>query len=339
MNVENKFARIMRNSGPARFFVPVGIILIVFGVILLGFKSDKYLETKGVVTSVTEGFYDEDDGQQYDVDFTYTVDGKEYEGTFSGVTDDYKEGDEIKVYYDPADPLKTSNGKMPPFIPPVMIALGAAAVVFGVFKTVKAFKKSRELDESAGEFPKAAFEGFKSAPGVTEYYYRFDGNGLKPGYILEDADRNVLYEGKMTKQALVGARPFEFVNHKNGITESHDVGHMVTQTYNEEVFSARSYFKFDGENVWDVIHNRGIRISTNLRSKFPNVIYEAAKDGAPFARIESTGMYVHEDDAAQHKINPPAGGMYYRVWTNTSDFDTLFLTVFAISETDQVVVE
>lgn len=42
------------------------------------------------------------------------------------------------------------------------------------------------------------FEGFKQAEGVTEYCCRHDGVTLKPGYILEDAARKVLYEGKMT---------------------------------------------------------------------------------------------------------------------------------------------
>ena len=32
MGFENRIARIMRNTGPARFFVPLGIILIVFGI-------------------------------------------------------------------------------------------------------------------------------------------------------------------------------------------------------------------------------------------------------------------------------------------------------------------
>lgn len=35
MVTENKFARIMRNTGPARFFVPMGIILIVVGILML----------------------------------------------------------------------------------------------------------------------------------------------------------------------------------------------------------------------------------------------------------------------------------------------------------------
>ncbi len=38
MAIENKLAKLMRNSGPARFFVPVGIILIVFGIFMSGIQ-------------------------------------------------------------------------------------------------------------------------------------------------------------------------------------------------------------------------------------------------------------------------------------------------------------
>ena len=35
----------------------------------------------------------------------------------------------------------------------------------------------------------------------------------------------------------------------------------------------------------------------------------------------------------------PAGRYYYRVRKNSEDLDTLFLTIFAVSETEQAVVE
>ena len=335
--MENKFARLMRNTGPARFFIPVGIILIVFGIILLGFKTDSYLETVGKVTSVTEDKNTED-ATVYDVHFTYTVDGKEYTSVFEDLTEKPTIGDNIKVYYNPEDPAQTTNSKLGGFFAPIMIGIGALALIFGVFKTVKAFQKSKELDQTA-KAPAVAFDGFKRSSGVTEYYCRHDGVTLKPGYILEDGARKVLFEGKMIKQALVGARAFEFIDHTKGTTTEHEVGHTATQSYNDEFFSVSSWFKFDGKNVWDVLHERGLRMTTDLRSKFPNLIYEVSKDGAPFAIIETSGQYVHEDEAVVHKINIPVGRYYYRVWTNSNDLETLFLTIFAISETEQTVVE
>ena len=339
MGIENKIARIMRNTGPARFFVPVGIILIVFGIILMGFNTDNYVLTTGKITSVAAGDLNEGQ-QQYDVSFTYEADGKTYEGTFDNLSGDYSVGSDIKVYYDPEAPEKITNNKMG-FLPPVLIGAGAVAVVFGVYKTVKAFQKSKALDESAGRKAPSREDSasFKTAAGVTEYYFRFDGNSLKPGYLIEDADRKPLFEGKMLKNALVGARSFEFIDHTTGRTEQHDVGHTMTQTYNNEFFSASSWFKIDGENIWDVLHGRGLRMNTDLLSRFPNLIYDVTKGGEMYARIESTSIYVHEDDAAKHRIAVPTGRMYYRFWTASDDFETLFLIMFAVSETEQAVAE
>ena len=336
MNFENKFSRFMRNSGPARFFIPVGLILVIFGVFMFSLHTENYDETVGKVTSVVETVNANNEKEQ-EVSFTYKVDGKEYESVFNGFFSDVKEGDDIKVYYNPRHPESTSNTKMGGIIAPAMIGVGVAALIAGVFMTVKNFKKSKELD--AMRIPSVSFEGFKNAPGVTEYYCRHDGNTFKPGYVLEDAARNVLFEGKMAKQAVVGARIFEFYDHTTGSVKEHEVGHTVTQTYNDEYFAVTSWFKFDGENIWNVLHGRGLRMTTNIRSKFPNVIYEVSKDGAPYALLETTGKYVHEDEAAQHKVNIPVGRYYYRVWTNSNDFETLFLTIFGISETEQMMVE
>ncbi|MCR5809571.1 MAG: DUF3592 domain-containing protein [Clostridiales bacterium] len=341
MNPENKFARFMRNSGPARVFVPMGLILLVFGILMLTLfgGSGKLEKTVGRIVSVTEGTIDtENNDQLYDVKLAYTVDGKEYEGVFADMAGDYKVGDEMDIYYDPEAPEKISNTKAGGFIAPILIAAGAALAGFGIYKTVKAFKKSKELD--AGDpFPTDECMALKTAPGATEYYFRFDGNSFKPGYLIEDADRNVLFEGKMLKNSLVGARTFEFNDHTTGSVAEHDVGHVVTQAFNDEVFSASSWFKFDGEKIWDVLHGMGVRLRTDMRSKFPYMSYNAAKDGAAFARIESTSVYVHEDEEAEHRIKIPVGKMYYRIWSPSKDLETLFLTVFAITESEQTVVE
>lgn len=342
MNPENKFARILRNSGPARFFVPAGLLIIIVGIILLCMRTDNYIATTGRITSVTEGVYDDESGStQYDVGFTYTVDGKEYTGEFYNMGGSFAVGDEIKVCYDPEDPTKTSASTVSGIVPPIVIAVGAVAALGGILATVKAFKKSRELDEAlpGGRFPTELFDGVKTAPGVREIYVRYDGNTFKPGYIVEDADRKPLFEGKMTKNAMIGARTFEFVDHATGAVSEHEVGHTVTQGMTDEFFSAKSWFKFDGENVWDVLHSRGVRIATDMRSKFPYLVYNVIRDGAAFARIESSSMYVHEEDEAEHKFVVPTGRMFYRVWTAASDMETLFLTVFAISESEQTSVE
>lgn len=340
MNTENKFARFMRNTGPARFLIPAGLILIIFGVILLGFKTDNYVETVGKVTKV-EQYLDhtgEDTQTVYDVDFDYTVDGKQYSSSFTGLGKAYNVGDDIKVFYNPEDPQETTNAKTG-IIGPIAIALGAIALIGGILSAVKAFRKSKELDEQI----KAAGGSLTVEPlpkdQLTEYYVSYDGQMLRPGYIVEDKARNVVYEGKMEKNAIVGKRQFTFIDNRTGKSVDHEVGHTITQSFNDELFSAKSSFKFDGENIWDVLHKRGIRIQTNLISKFPKMIYTIGRNGRFMATVETCGKYVHEEDAEEHKINIPVGRYYYRVWTNETDLEDLFLTVFAISETEQAVVE
>lgn len=41
--------------------------------------------------------------------------------------------------------------------------------------------------------------------------------------------------------------------------------------------------------------------------------------------------YIIEDEEAQHKVKMPSGRMYYHFWTASNDMELLFLTIFAIS--------
>ena len=341
MDFTNKLARFMRDSGPARVLIPIGIILIVFGIIMLTMHSGKYEKTEGTITSVTESAVEEDQ-KQYDVGFTYTVNGTEYQDSFPNLAGEYKVGDKIDVYYDVENPEGVTNSSLNGILPPILIAAGVAAIGYGAFRTARAFKKSKELDKAAGGQgggARISFDGFKTESGVTEYYFRFDGHSLKPGYLMEDANRKVLFEGKMLKNSLIGARVFEFTDHTTGKTEEHEIGHTKTETFNNEFFSVKSWFSIDGKNVWDEIHRRGLRMNTALFSKFPNLVYEVTMAGEAFALIETSSMYVHEEDEAEHSLVVPTGRMYYRFWTASDDFDLLFLTIFAISESEQTMVE
>ncbi len=339
--MENKLARILRNTGPARFFLPISIALIIMGFLLLRMTPSKYAETQGTVTNVTQ-HTNEDGEEQYDITFEYTVDGKKYTSEYLDLVESMDIGANVTVYYNPDDPQSTSNTKHTGLISYVMMGAGTLGLFYGIYATINAFKKDKELDERT-----AAARGMDSVPEIipvskdqlTEYYVLFDGKSLKPGYIIENANRKVVYEAPMTKNAAIGNRIFTFTNHLTGRTFEHEVGHTTTTTLDNEIFSERSWFKFDGKNIWDDLHDQGIRIDTDIHSIFPRFRYTVAKDGRFFATIETSSKYVHEEDEAEHKIAIPVGRYYYRCWTNSDNLDLLFLTVFAISETEQTVVE
>lgn len=339
--MENKLARFMKATGAMRFFIPLGIILIVMGILMLSMTPKEYGEAVGTVTKVTEYTGTDSDGHDetlYEAEFTYTVDGKDYQNSFSDYPEPPEIGSEIPVYYNPDNPESISNTKHTGVISIVMLAAGAAAIALSVLSGVKNFRKNRELDERIQAAGGAPVVSVPDRAELEEYYVLHDGSTLKPGYIVEDRARAVVFEAPMTKHA-VGKRVFTFRDCRLGSTQEHEVGLTVTTGYSNEFFSTNSWFKFDGENIWDVLHDRGVRIRTDLRSKFPKTVYTVSRNGRFFATIETSSRYVHEEDEAEHKVTVPTGKYYFRCWTNEQDLALLFLTVFAISETEMAVAE
>ena len=93
------------------------------------------------------------------------------------------------------------------------------------------------------------------------YFFQPEKKILKQGFFMTDEDKNVVYEAKMLKQPILGAMEFEFINHITGQSGVHKVGHTVTTETSGlfEFFSIKSSFKYDGENIWDYLHDQGIR--------------------------------------------------------------------------------
>ena len=85
-------------------------------------------------------------------------------------------------------------------------------------------------------------------------------NTVKQSFYLEDENGETVYEGKMMKFSLLGASPFEFVNHITNKTEEHKVGKTITSEQGGggllTLMSKKSSFKFDGQNIWDYLHEQ-----------------------------------------------------------------------------------
>ena len=146
----NKIITIIRESALARFLIPAGIILIVFGVVFFGAskRNQHYKQTSAQVTSVTLT------EATYTLGIRYTVDGKEYENDLSGMSK-REAGDRIVIYYDPDDPNMITQTKSL-IIPLVIIAAGIGAVVAGIVSGVNVIRrynrmKAQEREWSHGE--------------------------------------------------------------------------------------------------------------------------------------------------------------------------------------------
>ena len=149
----NKIATFFRESYIARFLIPVGLILIIFGVVffIANTKNQDYIEVESTVSNVElyQDEYIDTDGNRveatYDVSVKYNVDGKEYEAVLSGLSK-HKIGDKIKIYYNPSNPSQITQTKSLIF-PLLMIAGGVAAFASGIVSGLNAIKKYRKMKE------------------------------------------------------------------------------------------------------------------------------------------------------------------------------------------------
>lgn len=149
----NSIATFFRESRTARFFIPLGIILIV--VSIFSFISDNhnknYIETNATVSKsilVKEETFDVEGNREpaeYDIYVKYTVDEREYE-TELGVMYEHKVGEKIKIVYDPNDPTKISQPASP-ILNFVLLASGIASLVGGIISAINAVKKHKKMKE------------------------------------------------------------------------------------------------------------------------------------------------------------------------------------------------
>ena len=154
----NKIITIIRESALARFLIPAGVILIVFGVVFFGAskQNQHYKGTEAQVISVVleEAASTDTNGNRteatYLLSLKYTVDGKEYETDLSGMSK-REVGDRIAIYYDPADPSRITQTKSL-IIPLIIIAAGIAAVVGGIVSAVNTIRRYKNMKAQEREW-------------------------------------------------------------------------------------------------------------------------------------------------------------------------------------------
>ncbi len=153
----NKIAKFFRDYAFARFAIPAGLILIVFGYILFGIVNTRkdYPQTTATVTKVElyeEAHWDGDTEQEatYQIFVKYTVDGTEYEEEL-GILPEMKVGQTVKIDYDPKDPHNISQ-PTGAWLPIAIAALGIVALIAGIVSVVKTRKKNIALKHQEKEW-------------------------------------------------------------------------------------------------------------------------------------------------------------------------------------------
>lgn len=149
----NKIFTFMRESQTARFFIPAGLILIIFGIVVfvITLNNQNYVKIEATVTNVeeTQETNVDSDGTNtttvYNATVNYIVDGKEYMQTLDNVSK-CKVGDKMDIYYNPKDPNQITQTKSL-ILPIVIIVAGIASLAGGIISAVNAVKCHKKMKE------------------------------------------------------------------------------------------------------------------------------------------------------------------------------------------------
>ena len=156
----NNLSTFLRESATARFFIPAGFLLIIFGIVVfvITWNNQNYKKTTATVTNVeiAQERYQESNGNQveetYNVTIKYTVKEKEYEETLEDVSK-YKVGEKITIYYNPKNPKQITQTKS--LVLPIAIIIGGiASLIGGIISAMNAIKRNKKMKEQERSWAK-----------------------------------------------------------------------------------------------------------------------------------------------------------------------------------------
>lgn len=326
----------VKGLGFGTIAVLMAVVSIALGVYLTFFHSAGFVRTDATIVSVEEK-PDEIDHEEteYVVVVEYDVDGAHYTSELGSYSPSYKAGKTIHVLYNPDDPsvVHDGSGAMGIYCIALGVVILAIAVISGR-KTKQARKELEEIKTSAGA------AGF--APSVKgeerEVYFLTDMGTPKYGHRIEDRERRVLYEAKMTKFSLMTPYGFDFIDHEHGRTVPHLVGHEEEAEWDNSLLLDSNYtFTLDGEDIWKHLKRNGISVETGRMDGTVWPRYRVFRDGEEIAVIESSSQFVHEEDAKEHAVmSKVAVQGFFRIWTREETLDAVFVTALAFARSGAI---
>ena len=128
-------------------------------------------------------------------------------------------------------------------------------LAFLCIKTLLGKQKYKNMDDSVDpDWIEKSLELYPEDFETHQYYFTYD-HHMAQGYQLQNRNKEVVYECKLWYLNVAGIDDVDFINHINGYTSHHKVGHVQDRMNGEIVL--RSSFSFDGEDVLSYVASRG----------------------------------------------------------------------------------
>ena len=307
----------------------LAVIALVAGVWMTFFHSAGFVKTTATIVSLEDVSTATDDGPSYRPTVEYTVDGTTYTGVLDVSSGDYKVGKTLPVLYDPNDPSVVHDGS---FLG--VYFLGVGAVILAVLVVTEIRKKKALKEVKAVQKEKGGSDYPASVPGEERsLYFLTDLGTAKAGHRIEDINRKVLFEAKMTKFTLTAPFGFDFIDHEHSRTTPHLIGHEEATDWGGGLLLDNHYtFTFDGEDIWKHLKRNGITVESSLTG-MARTEYRILRDGREIAVATTSSPNVHEEDeAAKSRLSSlvPVRG-FYHIRTTETDLGLLFVTLLAFA--------
>lgn len=305
----------------------LAVIALAAGVYLTFFHSVGFVKTQGAIVDLRDSTTD--GSTTYYPTVEYTVDGVTYTKELDVASGSYKMGQVISVLYDPNDPAVAHSDS---FLGVYFMAAGVVILAVIIVTEVKKKKALGQVKAAQAENGGSTYPA--SVPGPESWlYFLTDLGTAKAGHRIEDANRNVLYEAKMTKFTLTAPFGFDFIDHEHNKTTPHLIGHEEASDWgNSLLFDNHYTFTLDGEDIWKHLKRNGITVESSLTGK-ARTEYIIKRNGREIATATSSSQNVHEEDeAAKAKLSSliPVQG-FYRIRTTETDLSLLFVTLLAFA--------
>ena len=311
----------------------LAFICVIAGIYFNFIRARGFEKTTATIVSIRESVDETDDSINRFPTVEYVVDGKVYTGELSESSPSYKVGKTLRVAYDPNKPsVVYSDGPFKIYI----LAVGLVILAFVIVSTIREKKSQAQFRQLREEHGQTRYR--PSVQGEErELYFLTDLGTAKYGHRLEDRERRVLYEARMTKFTLTQPFGFDFIDHEHQTSTPHLVGHSEESQWDTLLLDNHSTFELDGVDVFKHLKQNGISVDSSYSAGGASLVglrYRILRDGVEIARAESTSQYPHEEDAEAHKVAGlvPVPG-FYRVWTTEQNLDLLFVTLLAFART------
>lgn len=169
-----------------------------------------------------------------------------------------------------------------------------------------------------------------------KYYFHIQGKkfvDFKPSYIIENENRQIVYEIQTVKLPFLGQGKFRFINYQTLVGHEYSVSNPIMgNNINRRhiVNSDENYITIDDKNCWEIFMSDGYGYVGELNGFVPS--YTITQNGRSVCRVICTGRNLYDETLPAPKI--VQSGYCRCECDDDMDLDRLALFCFITSRAD-----